>query len=141
MDRKHYDVEHEAFGAAFRAFAEKVVVPRYDQFQRDGITARDVFQEAGRSGFLAMEVAEEYGGGGVDDFRFNQVLAEQVAAAGVGGSGMGIALHNDICLPYLTSYATAEQRGRWLPGVVSGELITAVAMTEPGAGSDRKSVV
>ena len=136
MDRKHYDEQHVAFGAAFRAFVDKAIAPRYERFGAEGITSRDVFLEAGRSGFLGMQVPEEFGGGGTDDFRFNQILAEQVAAAGVGATGMGIALHNDICLPYLTSYSNVERKQRWLPGIASGELITAVAMTEPGAGSD-----
>ena len=87
-------------------------------------------------GWTAPTWPREYGGGGVDDFRFNQALDEQIAAAGIGGSGLGISLHNDICLPYFLAYCTDEQRERWLPGIASGELITAIAMTEPGAGSD-----
>jgi alkylation response protein AidB-like acyl-CoA dehydrogenase len=83
-----------------------------------------------------MAVPEQYGGGGVDDFRFPQILDEQIGAAGIGGTGLGIALHNDICLPYFLGYCTDEQKKRWLPGIASGELITAIAMTEPGAGSD-----
>jgi alkylation response protein AidB-like acyl-CoA dehydrogenase len=136
VDRKHYESEHLAFGEAFRAFADKAVVPHYLDYERAGITPREVFREAGKDGFLGMAIPAEYGGGGVDDFRFNQILGEQIAAAGIGGSGLGISLHNDICLPYLLSYCTDEQRRRWLPGVASGELITAIAMTEPGAGSD-----
>ncbi|HEX3337056.1 MAG TPA: acyl-CoA dehydrogenase family protein [Jatrophihabitans sp.] len=136
MDRKHYDADHLAFADAFRAFAEKSVVPHYLDWERAGITPREVFQEAGKGGFLGMAVPEEYGGGGVDDFRFNQILDEQIALAGVTGAGLGLALHNDTCLPYFLSFTNDEQRKRWLPGIVSGELITAVAMTEPGAGSD-----
>src|SRR5581483_1416817 len=136
MDRKHYDPEHVAFGEAFRAFADKVIVPNYLEFEKAGITPREVFAEAGKGGFLGMAIPEEHGGGGVDDFRFNQVLDEQIAAAGIGGSGLGISLHNDICLPYFLAYTNDEQRRRWLPGIASGELITAIAMTEPGAGSD-----
>jgi alkylation response protein AidB-like acyl-CoA dehydrogenase len=83
-----------------------------------------------------MAVPEQFGGGGVDDFRFNQAMGEQIAAAGIGGTGLGLSLHNDICLPYFLSYCTDDQRARWLPGIASGELITAIAMTEPGAGSD-----
>jgi alkylation response protein AidB-like acyl-CoA dehydrogenase len=83
-----------------------------------------------------MSVPEQYGGGGVEDFRFNQALNEQIALAGVTGVGLGISLHNDTCLPYFLSFCTDEQKQRWLPGIASGELITAVAMTEPGAGSD-----
>src|SRR3954468_15993863 len=136
MDRKHYDSEHLTFGDACRACADKVVVPHFLEYERAGITPREVFQEAGKGGFLGMAIPEELGGGGVDDFRFNQVLDEQIAAAGIGGSGLGISLHNDICLPYFLSYCSDDQRKRWLPGIASGELITAIAMTEPGAGSD-----
>jgi alkylation response protein AidB-like acyl-CoA dehydrogenase len=83
-----------------------------------------------------MAVPERYGGAGIDDFRFNVVIGEEAALAGVGGLGLGLTLHNDVCLPYLMSYANDEQRERWLPGVASGELILAIAMTEPGTGSD-----
>jgi alkylation response protein AidB-like acyl-CoA dehydrogenase len=136
MERKHFDDDHRAFGEAFRAFADKSIVPDYLGFEKAGITPREIFQEAGKGGFLGMAVPEQYGGGGVDDFRFNQIMAEQIAAAGITGSGLGLSLHNDICLPYFLSYTTDEQKQRWLPGIASGELITAIAMTEPGAGSD-----
>jgi len=95
---------------------------------------------AGQNGFLGMAVPEEYGGGGVSDFRFNQAMNEQMAYAGVTGAGLGLTLHNDTCLPYFLTYATDQQRRRWLPGIASGELITAVAMTEPGAGSDLSGI-
>jgi alkylation response protein AidB-like acyl-CoA dehydrogenase len=136
MDRKHYDDDHLAFGEAFRAYADKVLVPHYMEWERAGIAPREIFAEAGKNGFLGMQIPEQYGGGGVDDFRFNQILAEQVADAGVTGVGLGITLHNDTCLPYFTTFGNDEQKQRWLPGIASGELITAVAMTEPGAGSD-----
>jgi alkylation response protein AidB-like acyl-CoA dehydrogenase len=136
MDRRHYDEEHRAFGEAFRAFIDKVIAPHYLDWERAGIAPREIFAEAGRGGFLGMAIPEEYGGGGIDDFRFNQILDEQVAAAAVTAAGLGICLHNDTCLPYFLSYCNDEQRRRWLPGIASGELITAVAMTEPGAGSD-----
>ena len=87
-----------------------------------------------------MAVPEEYGGGGVDDFRFSQVIAEELQYAGVAAAGLGLTLHNDICLPYFLSLATDEQQARWLPGIASGELITAIAMTEPGIGSDLASM-
>jgi alkylation response protein AidB-like acyl-CoA dehydrogenase len=136
MQRRHYEPEHLAFGEAVRAFLEKEVVPHVEEWEDAGITPREIFTAAGANGFLGMAIPEEYGGGGVADFRFNQVLGEQVQWAMVGGSGLGITLHNDICLPYFLSYGTEEQKGRWLPGIASGELVTAVAMTEPGAGSD-----
>jgi alkylation response protein AidB-like acyl-CoA dehydrogenase len=140
MDRLHYDDDHLAFGEAFRAFTDKVIAPNYLDWERAGITPREIFQEAGKGGFLGMAVPEEFGGGGVDDFRFNQILDEQIAAAGITGSGLGISLHNDICLPYFLTICTDEQKQRWLPGIASGELITAVAMTEPGAGSDLSGI-
>jgi len=136
MKRNHFDEEHLAFGEAFRAFAEKEMVPNYLEWERAGQMPREVFAAAGRSGFLGMAIPEEYGGGGVNDFRFNQILDEQIAAAGVTAAGLGISLHNDTCLPYFLSFANEEQKKRWLPGIASGELITAVGMTEPGAGSD-----
>jgi alkylation response protein AidB-like acyl-CoA dehydrogenase len=136
MDRKHYDDEHLAFGAAFRAFADQQLVPRYLEWEKSGITPREVFTEAGKHGFLGTAVPEQYGGGGSSDFRFNQILDEQIALAGITGTGLGISLHNDTCLPYFLSFCNDEQKQRWLPGITSGELITAVAMTEPGAGSD-----
>jgi alkylation response protein AidB-like acyl-CoA dehydrogenase len=140
MQRKHFDADHEAFAEAFRAFADKTIVPNYLDWERAGITPREVYIEAGKGGFLGMQVPEQYGGGGVEDFRFNQALDEQVALAGITGSGLGITLHNDTCLPYFLTYCNDEQKQRWLPGIVSGELITAVAMTEPGAGSDLSGI-
>ncbi len=99
-----------------------------------------MFAAAGTLGFLGMAIPEQYGGGGVNDFRYNLVIGEEVQAAGVGGAGLGITLHNDICLPYFLRYCTTEQCERWLPGIASGELITAIAMTEPGIGSDLASM-
>ena len=87
-----------------------------------------------------MNIPEEYGGGGTDDFRYNQVIDEEVQAAGVGGAGLGLSLHNDICAPYFLAYCTEEQQARWMPGIASGELVTAIAMTEPGIGSDLASM-
>src|SRR3546814_17074042 len=87
-----------------------------------------------------MAVPEDLGGGGVDDFRYNVVIAEEVQRADVGAAGLGWTLHNDICLPYFLTLCTDEQKARWLPGICSGELITAIAMTEPGIGSDLSSM-
>jgi alkylation response protein AidB-like acyl-CoA dehydrogenase len=136
MKRTHYEPEHLAFAEAYRAFLDKEIVPNFLSWERAGTTPRELFQAAGRNGFLGIAVPEAYGGGGVEDFRFAQAMAEQVSFAGVGPAAMGIGLHNDTCLPYFLTYANDEQKQRWLPGIVSGDLITAVAMTEPGAGSD-----
>jgi alkylation response protein AidB-like acyl-CoA dehydrogenase len=140
MQRRHLEPEHEALADAFRAFIEKEIAPEFLEWERAGIVPRELFRAAGRNGFLAMAVPAEYGGAGVPDFRFNQVIGEQAALAGVMGPGLAITLHNDICLPYLLRYASDEQKQRWLPGIVSGELITAIAMTEPGAGSDLSGI-
>ncbi|MEO6500580.1 MAG: acyl-CoA dehydrogenase family protein, partial [Jatrophihabitantaceae bacterium] len=136
MQRKHYDEDHLAFGDAVRTFIAKQMQPDYLTWEAAGLAPRELFQTAGANGFLGMQVPEQYGGGGTADFRFNQILGEELMLAGVGGAGLGITLHNDICLPYFLHYCTEEQKQRWLPGIASGELITAVAMTEPGAGSD-----
>src|SRR6195952_813242 len=140
MQRKHFEPEHEAFAESFRSFAEKEIVPHYLEWERAGITPREVFSAAGRSGFLGMAIPEQFGGGGVEDFRFNLVITEEIQAAGVAGAGLGLTLHNDICVPYFLAYCTEEQRQRWLPGIASGELITAIGMTEPGIGSDLASM-
>ena len=95
-----------------------------------------MFALAGRGGFLGMAVPERYGGAGAEDFRFNLVIGEEAQLAGVGSFGLGITLHNDICLPYFLTYCKEPRRERWLGGIASGELITALAMTEPGIGSD-----
>jgi alkylation response protein AidB-like acyl-CoA dehydrogenase len=136
MKRIHYEDEHRAFGEAVCDFIAKEIEPHHQEWEDAGIVARELFASAGRSGFLGMQAPEQFGGGGVSDFRFNQMLGEQMMLSGVGGPGLGLTLHNDICLPYFLRYCTEEQKQRWLPGIVSGELITAVAMTEPGAGSD-----
>ncbi|MGH3770652.1 MAG: acyl-CoA dehydrogenase family protein [Pseudonocardiaceae bacterium] len=136
MRRRLFEAEHEAFRESVRAFMGKKVTPHLQAWDAEGIVPRELFTTAGAAGFLGMAIPEELGGGGVSDFRFNAVLGEEIMAAGAGGAGLGLTLHNDICLPYFLDLATEEQRRRWLPGIASGELITAIAMTEPGMGSD-----
>jgi alkylation response protein AidB-like acyl-CoA dehydrogenase len=140
MDRTVFESEHEALRASFRGWLDKEVVPHHAEWEAAGIVPHDLFAAAGRHGFLGMAIPEEYGGGGVDDFRYNLVIDEEIQATGVGGAGLGLSLHNDICLPYFLAYCTDEQRARWLPGIASGELVTAIAMTEPGIGSDLASM-
>jgi long-chain-acyl-CoA dehydrogenase len=139
MRRTLFEDEHEDFRESYRTFLEREVVGddgRYGEWERAGIVPREVFALAGRGGFLGMAVPERYGGAGVQDFRFNLIVGEEAQYAGVGSFGLGITLHNDICLPYFLSYCTEQQSERWLGGIASGELITAIAMTEPGIGSD-----
>lgn len=130
--------DHEAFRSSFSTFLDRVLAPRYEEFERAGIVAREVWTEAGRMGFLAPEIPTAYGGAGTTDFRFNAVLGEELNARSM--RGFGISVHSDIVVPYLLRLATEEQKRRWLPGMVSGELIAAIAMTEPGAGSDLASI-
>jgi alkylation response protein AidB-like acyl-CoA dehydrogenase len=138
--RTIFEHEHADFRESVRRFLAEEVVPNHEQWEQDGIVPRELFTKAAAKGMLAMAVPEEYGGLGVDDFRFNQVILEEVAYAGVAGSGLGLTLHHDICLPYFLEYCSEEQRERWLPGIADGTLITAVAMTEPGIGSDLASM-
>lgn len=136
MKRDLYEAEHLAFAESFRSFVAKEISPHYLDWETAGIAPRELYVAAGRHGFLGMAIPEQYGGGGSSDFRFNAVIAEELARAGIGGAGLGLTLHNDITTPYFTDIANDEQRERWLPGIASGELVTAIAMTEPGTGSD-----
>ena len=140
MRRDIYTEEHDLFRQTVRGFYERSVVPHHEQWERDGIVDRSVFADAGDLGLLGLQVPEEYGGAGVDDFRFNAILVEEAQYATVASAGLNLSLHNDICLPYFLHQANEEQRQRWLPGIVDGTAITAVAMTEPGAGSDLAAI-
>ena len=143
MRRILFEDVHEDFRASFRTFLEREVIGeegRYGDWERAGIIPRGVFELAGRGGFMAMAVPERHGGAGAEDFRFNLVIGEETQRTGVGSFGLGITLHNDICLPYFLTYCSEQQRERWLPGIARGELITAIAMTEPGIGSDLASM-
>jgi alkylation response protein AidB-like acyl-CoA dehydrogenase len=133
-----YEQEHEDFRGTARAFMEKEVRPFHDEWEQAGQVDRDVWRKAGAAGLLCFDVDEEYGGAGVKDFRYNVVLAEEIIRAGASGLGFGV--HTDVIVPYVSSLATDEQKRRWLPGLVSGDLISAIAMTEPGAGSDLQGV-
>ncbi len=134
--RTIFDAEHDAFRESFASFVAKEASPHYLEWEKAGIAPRQLFSSAGRYGFTGMAVPEEHGGGGTRDFRFNAIISEEFNAVGIGGAGLGVTLHNDICTPYFLEYCTDEQAARWLPGIASGELITAIAMTEPGTGSD-----
>jgi alkylation response protein AidB-like acyl-CoA dehydrogenase len=136
MERTLMEPEHRDFRESFRAFMAAHVAADFKQWEERGIVPRELYREAGRRGFLAFEVPPEHGGAGVEDFRFNVVIGEEAHGAGYTGFAAGITLHNDVCLPYFTEYATAQQRERWLPGIASGELLTAIALTEPQTGSD-----
>ncbi|HLU99453.1 MAG TPA: acyl-CoA dehydrogenase family protein [Thermobifida alba] len=138
MKRQLFTPEHDVFRETVRSFLAREVLPHYEQWEKDGIVSRDAWRAAGEQGLLGLDVPEEYGGGGTDDFRYNVVLNEEFARAGA--PGLALSLHNDIIGPYLTGLATEEQKRRWLPGFCDGTLITAIAMTEPQAGSDLQGI-
>jgi alkylation response protein AidB-like acyl-CoA dehydrogenase len=134
--RTIFDETHDQFRAAFRGWLDDRVVPNHEEWERDGITPRDLWFDAGKQGFLGLTVPESYGGGGTNDYRFASIMTEEIGTTGVIGSGNGITLHNDIVLPYYLELANDEQKKRWLPGMCTGELIGALGITEPNTGSD-----
>lgn len=140
MERTIFEPEHQMFRDAVRTFLEREVLPFHAQWEQEKIVPRDLWRRAGQQGFLCMDVPEEYGGAGVKDFRYNMILGEETWASGATGVGVGFGLHNDVAVPYLLHYANEEQKRRWLPAVVSGAAVMAIAMTEPGAGSDLAGV-
>ena len=136
VKRSLYNEDHVAFADSFRRFVAQEITPDYLKWEAEGIAPRSLYKKAGDNGFIGMAIPQEFGGGGSHDFRFNSVIAEELAYAGIGGASQGLTLHNDITTPYFTDICNDEQKARWLPGIASGELITAIAMTEPGTGSD-----
>jgi alkylation response protein AidB-like acyl-CoA dehydrogenase len=138
--RALFEPEHDDYRESYARFLQKEVVPHYPEWERNEIVPRELFTKCAEHGFLAMEVPEEYGGPGAEDWRFNVVLAEESVRAGVSAAMAGPLLHSDVVLPYLMASATDEQKARWLPAVASGEKILAIAMTEPGTGSDLAAI-
>ncbi len=136
MRRALFEPEHADFRESVRRFVAEEVMPHQEEWERDGIVPRELFVRAAAKDMLGMQVPERYGGAGIDDFRFNQIVAEEFGQSGAAGSGLGLTLHNDICLPYFLDLCTEAQRERWLPGIADGTLITAIGMTEPEMGSD-----
>ncbi|MGB1630231.1 MAG: acyl-CoA dehydrogenase family protein [Acidimicrobiales bacterium] len=140
MPTSIYDETHDLFRNAVRTFIAEEMKPHFDEWEKAGIMDREVYAKAGQHGFVGFNMPESHGGGGSDDFRFNAVVSEELAYAGMGGAGNGIGLQNDIVSPYFIAYCTDEQKDRWWPGIASGEKILAIAMTEPGTGSDLASI-
>ncbi|WP_066174213.1 acyl-CoA dehydrogenase family protein [Bacillus marinisedimentorum] len=133
MTAAYIKEEHRIFRDAVRKFLDKEARPYYDQWEKDGIIPRSLWTKMGENGFLCPWVNEKYGGFEAD-FGYSAILNEEFER--IGSSLVGIGLHNDIVAPYIADYGTEEQKQRWLPKFISGEMITAIAMTEPGAGSD-----
>jgi alkylation response protein AidB-like acyl-CoA dehydrogenase len=135
MPRNLYDAEHEDFRASVQEFVDRSLAPRAEQMLEAKSIDRDIWQEAGKLGLFGLDIPEEFGGMGAEDYRFNAVSAEVIAGFNFAvASCFGI--HSDVCPPYIVDLGTEEQKQRWLPGMASGELIAAIAMTEPSGGSD-----
>ncbi|WP_440713309.1 acyl-CoA dehydrogenase family protein [Gordonia sp. FQ] len=139
MERNIFEREHGDYRAAVRRFLTQRVVPGYAAWEKAGAVPRSLFTECAELGAFAA-VPEEYGGAGIRDFRFNAILAEEAAAAAVAPALLGPILQADVCMPYLLDLTTDEQKRRWLPGIASGETVVAIAMTEPGTGSDLSGI-
>ena len=136
MKRTIFTDEHDQFRALVRDFLRTECTPHYESWEAQGLIPREIWTKAAELGLLGWEAAPEFGGLGVSDYRYNAVVAEECVSAGCGSLGSGICLHNDTTAHYLLDLTDDEQKKRWLPGWCSGEMITAVAMTEPGTGSD-----
>jgi alkylation response protein AidB-like acyl-CoA dehydrogenase len=138
MRRTIFTEDHDSFRATARAYFERECAPYAQQWERDGVVSRAAWLAAGKAGLIGWQFPEEFGGQGLRDFRYNAIMAEEMVATGSVGIGLG--LQNDVLPPYLDELTTDEQKARWLPGVISGETICAVAMSEPGAGSDLSAI-
>ncbi|MFV1872253.1 MAG: acyl-CoA dehydrogenase family protein [Oleiphilus sp.] len=137
IKRTVFESEHEMFRDSFRKFLQEEAVPYHSQWEKDGQVSRELWKKAGENGYLSPTVPEAYGG--VEgDFRFNAIVDEEVANFGL--SGIGFGLHSDIAVPYIMAYGSEEQKQKYLPGCVNGDIVTAIAMTEPGTGSDLQGV-
>src|SRR6478752_1566407 len=135
MPRNIYDEDHEAMRASAREFVTRTLAPRAQEMIEGKSIPRDIWLEAGKQGFFGLDIPEEFGGAGVDDYRFNAVVAEEMSRFNAATSSC-FGIHSDVCPPYIVDLGTEEQKQRWLPGMASGELICAIAMTEPSGGSD-----
>ena len=138
MQRRIFTEDHESFRKTIRDFIAKEVAPVYHDWEKQGHPPREFYNRLGELGVLGIEAPEEFGGGGVSDFTYSMVIAEETSAAGVTFGSYSV--HANLILPYLVEDATDEQKQRWLPGFCSGELMFAIAMTEPGTGSDLANI-
>jgi alkylation response protein AidB-like acyl-CoA dehydrogenase len=140
MHRDLYDADHDAYRATVREFLAREVVPHQHDWDRDRWIDRAVFARAAKAGIYALQIDEDYGGAGESDYRYRMVVCEEVARVNAYSFGLTVSLQDDLVLHYLLDLTNDEQKQRWLPGFASGELIGALAMTEPGAGSDLRGI-
>ncbi|WP_280424711.1 acyl-CoA dehydrogenase family protein [Nocardia carnea] len=139
MQRSLYEADHVDFGASVQDFIDRTIIPRHEQIIENRLIDREIWLEAGKHGFLGLDVPEAFGGGEADDFRFNAILTEKLSYVSAAlPSAFGI--HSDIVAPYLVTLTTDEQKQRWLPKFCTGEIVTAIAMTEPSGGSDLANI-
>lgn len=136
LPRTQYTEEHELFRESVKAFVAKEISPHNAEWENNKMVSRESWQKLGENGFLGIQAPEEYGGMDIQDFRFSAILIEELGLSGCSGPAIGYPLHSDIVMPYVLHYATKEAKDKYLPKMVSGDYIGAVAMTEPGAGSD-----
>ena len=140
MERNIYNEEHKLFAQSVRDFIAKEITPHNAKWEKDQMVSRESWLAFGEAGFLCLAVEEQYGGLGIKDFRYNAIITEELARAGLAGPAVGYPLHSDIVAPYLDHYGTEAAKKKWLPKMISGEAIGAIAMTEPGAGSDLQNI-
>ncbi|GCE39621.1 acyl-CoA dehydrogenase family protein [Rhodococcus sp. USK10] len=140
MQRTIFEKDHEAYRETVREFLAREIEPHYERWEADRLIDRSAWLAAGKSGIVGLAVPEEFGGSGVTDFRFRYIVAEEIARTATTSFGSGLALQDDIAIPYIANLGTHEQKQRWLPGMAAGELIGAIAMTEPGTGSDLQGI-
>ena len=138
--RLEYEFEHQQFRESVRGFVRERITPMHEKWEQSSCLDRSLFTDAGKQGLLGFPVPEQFGGPGVDDFRYNAILIEEVNRTGAAAAGIAFSLQNDVVLPYLTDMTDDDQRARWLPGVVAGETVLGIAMTEPGTGSDLSGI-
>lgn len=140
LPRTIYDDDHLMFKSALEDFVAKEIAPYNEQWENDKMVSRESWQKLGQNGYLCMQVPEEYGGLAIDDFRYNAIFTEVLSQQLLAGPAVGYPLHNDIVAPYIAHYGTAAAKEKYLPGAVNGDMVLAVAMTEPGAGSDLQNI-
>jgi alkylation response protein AidB-like acyl-CoA dehydrogenase len=140
VSRTIFNEEHEMFRQSIKDFIGKEIIPFNATWEKNKMVSRESWKKLGDNGFLCLQAPEEYGGIGINDFRYNAIFIEELGLSGCSGPAIGYPLHSDIVFPYILHYGTEEAKSKYIPGMVSGELISAVAMTEPGAGSDLQAI-
>ena len=140
MRRTLFTEDHEAYRDSVREFIAREVSPHYDDWEENRLVDRSAWLAAGKMGIIGLAVPEQYGGSGELDFRYRYIVAEEIARSATTSFGAGLGLHDDIVIPYIADLGTDEQKQRWLPGMAAGEIICAIAMTEPGTGSDLQGI-